>query len=283
MNKILFGFLFVIFTTPPIMAQNIRVGSSLKGLTNSISNKTRFQKIDLELWIENEVYVYEISSNVFLLISENYYPFGVFIKGDDPYYLIDFDGDSILDTQIEILYVPHWVVSLNSKEKNNSINIKNIFDLYYKAYQNNDMKNSELILDGLREIIQAGQNVSYPNRDILYIFYLYDYLYSRRKYELCLKYLELLDRTMIPRFSGNTHAIILIYLVETLYKLGNYQKATEVNNLLMEWYPECIPGMVYQVLLETNQNKKNNMRERLIRNHSEHWLVKEKILETSKN
>jgi hypothetical protein len=262
----------------PLMAQNIQSGSSLKGLTNSISNQTRFQKIDLELWIENEVYAYEISSNVLLLISKNYYPFGVFIKDDDPYYLIDFDGDSILDTQIEILFVPYWVVSLNSKVKNNNINIKTIFDLFYKAYQNNDMKNSELIFDGLREIIQAGQNISYPNRDILYIFYLYDNLYSRKEYELCLKYLELLDKMMISRFGGNTHSIILIYLVETLYKLGNYQKATEVNNMLMKLHPECITSMVYQVLLETNPNKKNNMREILLRNHSEHWLVKEKLL-----
>jgi hypothetical protein len=66
---------------------------------------------------------------------------------------------------------------------------------------------------------------------------------------------------MVSRFSGGTHAIILIYLVETFYKLDNYQKATEVNNLLIEWYPGCILGMVYQVLLETNQIKKQHERE----------------------
>jgi hypothetical protein len=279
MNRILFGFLFVIVFIQQLMAQDIKLGSSLKELTNSISNGTRIQKINLEFWVENEIFGYEISSNVLLLISRNYYPFGVSIKDDNPYYLIDFDGDSILDIQIEYLYVPHWVVSLNSREKNNSTNIENIFDMYYRAYQNNEsVRNSELIFNGAKEIIQAGQNVSYQNRDILYIFFLYDYLYTIKEYELCIKYLELLDKTMISRFGGSTHTMILIYLVETLYRLGSYQKATEVNNLLMEWYPECIPGMVYQVLLEPDQNKKNNLMERILMNHSEHWLVKEKLL-----
>jgi hypothetical protein len=279
MKKILFWFIFVIFAIQPLMPQDIKLGSSLKGLTNSISNRTKLQKMDLEIWVENEIYGYEISSNVLLLISINYYPFGVLIKDNKPYYLIDFDGDSILDTKIEYLYVPHWVVLLNSKEKDNSNNIKNIFDMYYRAYQNNEsVRNSELIFNGVKEIIQAGKNVSYPNRDILYIFYLYDYLYTIEQYELCLRYLELLDKTMISRFSGDTHSIILIYLVETLYKLGSYQKATEVNNLLLKWYPECVPGMVYQVLLEANQNKKNSLREGLLKNHGKHWLVKEKLL-----
>jgi tetratricopeptide (TPR) repeat protein len=278
LNKRIFLVLFVFTAIEPLIAQNINLGSSIKGLTGLITNETRLRETDLGLWIENKIYEYEISSKIILLISNNYYPFGVLIRDDDPYFLIDIDGDSILDTQTKILYVPHWVVALNSNVKDNSTNIKNIFDINYRAFQNNEsIRTSELIFSAAREIAQAGQNIIYLNRDILYIFYLYEHLYLLGEYQLCLKYLEYLDKAMISRFGGDTHVIILIYLVETLYKLGNYQKALETNNILLEWYPECIPGKVYQVLLESNQNRKNILRNELIKNYGEHWLVKEKL------
>ena len=211
MNKKTFLFLFAIITTQLLFSQDIKMGSSLRGLTSLITHETRMRITDLRLWAENEIYEYEISSEVLLLISNNYYPFGVLVRDDEPYFLMDIDGDSILDTQTIRLFVPHWVISLNSKEKNNNTNITNIFDLWYTSFQNNESpRNSELVLSLGMEIVQAGNNLSYPNRDILYIHYLYDYLYTLGEYQLCLRYLELLDKTIISRVGGDTHVIIVI-------------------------------------------------------------------------
>jgi hypothetical protein len=260
-------------------SQEIKLGSSLKSLTNLITNETKIEKTNLGLWVENEIYIYELSLNLKILISDNYYPFGVLInESNNSYFLIDIDGDSVLDNQVTYLYVPHWVIALNSAEKNNNSNIISIFDMYYRAYQNNNhIKNSELILDGAREIIKAGQDIFYTNRDILYLFYIYDRLYISKEYQLCLKYLSYLDNEIHSRFKERTHVIIFIYLVETLYKLKRYKDAAEINNILLGNYPGCIPGLVYQVLLESDLDKRSELKSNLINTYGDHWLVKEKI------
>ena len=271
-------FYVLILSFNTISCQEIKLGSSIKGLTGNITNKTKMEIIDLEIWIENEVYSYDISPKYSLLISANYFPFGVLIKEDAPYFLIDIDGDSVLDIQTTHLHVPHWVVSLNSKEKNNNKNIINLFDSWYALFQNNvSPTNSELALNLGREYVQAGNNLSYANRDLIYLHQLYDELYTSGEYQLGLKYLNILDNEMISRFRNGTHVIIMIYIVESLYKLNEYEKAKTMNTILLEYVPDCIPGMVYQVLLETNIIERNRLREILLRNYSDHWLVKNKI------
>jgi hypothetical protein len=101
-------------------AQEMGLGSSIKGLASLITNETVVRKTNLGLWIENEIYLYKISDTILLLLSCNYYPFGILIKGTDSKFLINVDGDSILDNEIKYLFVPHWVILLNSKEKNDT-------------------------------------------------------------------------------------------------------------------------------------------------------------------
>jgi hypothetical protein len=276
MNKIILGLFLIIASS--LNSQEIEIGSSLKGLTNLITNETKVEKTSLGLWIENEIYFYELSQNTKLMISCNYYPFGILIENETPYFLIDIDGDSILDYQMNRLFVPHWVVSLNSKEKNNEDNINSIFEMYYQAYQNNEsLRDSELIINGAREIINAGQNISYQNRDVLYIFYLYDIFYSRAEYQLCLRFLSYLDNEINSRFRKGTHVVIFIYLVETLYKLNRFEDANEINDMLLGEYPNCIPGLVYQYLLEQNLGVRDELKIKLLGNFGDHWLVKDKV------
>lgn len=259
-------------------AQEIVLGYSIRGLTGNIKNETKVEIIDLGIWLENKVYSYNISPEYSLLISTNYYPFGVLIKENTPYFLIDIDGDSVLDTQTTYLHVPHWVVLLNSKEKNNNRNIINLFDSWYVSFQNNvSPRNSELVLNLDREYVQAGNNLSYANRDLIYLHRLYDTLYTLGEYQLGLRYLNILDNEMISRFGNGTHVVIMIYIVESLYKLNEYEKARTINNMLLEYFPDCIPGMVYQVLLETDIIERNRLRGILLRNYSDHWLVKDKL------
>ena len=56
---------------------------------------------------------------------------------------------------------------------------KKHFDIYYTAFQNNELIiDSKLLIKGAKEIMEAGQDLLYPNRDILYLHFLYDYLYN---------------------------------------------------------------------------------------------------------
>jgi tetratricopeptide (TPR) repeat protein len=277
-KRIIIFFVYGIISSS-VFAQEIILGSSIRNLTNLITNETSVGKTDLGLWVENEIYLYEISNGISLLISCNYYPFGVLINGSDQKFLIDIDGDSIIDIEIEYLFVPHWVVSLNSKEKNDTQNVVEVLNMYYTAFQNNvSIRESELILSGAKEIVNAAKDISYLNRDILYLFYLYDHLFVLKEYQLCIKYLSYLDNEIIKRYSIGTHPIIYIYLVETLYKLNDFDRARNIDNSLLEYYPDCIPGLVYQVLLETDIQKKDDLTKTLIKNHGDHWLVQEKLL-----
>jgi len=279
MNTKIILIVILLFNSQLLISQDLEIGSSIGELPNSITSETRFRKIDLGLWLENEIYQYEITSKLHLLVSQNYYPFGVLILNEEPYFLIDIDGDSIFDIKTDKLFVPHWIVSLNSKVKTDRTNIENIFNMYYIAYQNNEsILTSESIINATKEIVFAGKDLLYPNRDILYILYLYNNFYISKEYQLCLKYLEILDKTMTSSTNKNTQAILLIYHVETLYKLNEFQKALDINNTLLKLFPEFIPGKVYQVLLEQDPEKRNKLMDELLRKYSEHWLIKEKFM-----
>jgi hypothetical protein len=259
--------------------KKITQGSNLIELSNHITNETKMQKIKIGVFVEEEVYSYEISPKYSLLMSTNYYSFGIFVKENTPYYLLDVDGDSILDYQSKYLHVPYWVVSRNSKEKDTSINIAGYFDLWYTIFQNNESPSkSDLLKNITREYNLAGYNLSYINRDLIYLHYLYNNLFYTEEYLLCLIYLAVLENEIRSRFDRGPHIIIVINVVQSYYRLPHLENAVESNNMILEKFPDCIFGMVYQVLLETNIVERNRLRELLLRNYSEHWLVKDQLL-----
>lgn len=277
-KKIVIIIIFIIFTYS-INAQQVTLGSSLRELTNLISNDTKIEMINLGIWIENEIFSYEITPKYSLLVSANYYPFGVLVKENNPYFLIDVNGDSILNHQTTILHVPFWIVSHNSKEKSNNRNVIQLFDLLYRTFQNNELPHGSTSVSNIvREIVQAGNNLSYINRDLIYGFYLYDKMFSSGVYNLSLIYLNNWNLAIVSRFQNTMHPLIYIYSLETLYKLNEFNVARTINNQFLQNYPNCIIGKVYQVLLEANIIERNRLRDLVIRNYSEHWFVKEKLL-----
>jgi hypothetical protein len=94
--------------------------------------------------------------------------------------------------------------------------------MYYSAFKDNkSIKESKFIVSGAKEIANAGQDDSYLNRDILYIFYLYDRLFTLKEYPLCINYLSYLDNEITTRYNTGTNPLIYIYLVETLDLFSN--------------------------------------------------------------
>ena len=279
MNKKTIFLIMAVISIGTLKAQQIGIGTSLRGLTNYISTETRVSRVDLGIWAENAVYIYEILPQYSLLISANFYPFGVLVKDDDPYYLLDITGDSVLDTRTNRLHVSPWVASINSKVANSETNIISIFNTWYDIFQNDEPPGDSQLTQNLAfEYVEAGSNLNYPNRDLLFLHSLYDSLYMLGEYQLCLIYLSFLDNELISRIQSGTHAIILIYLVETLFKMQDYIKASYANNFLLEGNPDCIPGLVYQVLLEDDPGTRNLLREALINSHGTHWLVRDKLI-----
>ena len=183
-----------------------------------------------------------------------------------------------MDIYTTVFYVPFWVVFVNSSEKNDNRNILQLFDSLYETFQNNESPHGSIAAFNVaREIVLAGKDLSYVNRDLIYGLYLYDTLFSSGIYNLSLISLNSWNHAMVFRYNTSMHPLIYIYSLETLYKLNEFNTALTINNLLLEHYPNCIVGKVYQVLLETNTVEQNRLRQVVIRDHGQHWLVMEKL------
>ena len=259
-------------------AQEITYGSSLRELIDLISNETKIEKVRIGDWIEYEIYKYEITPKYSLLVSVNFYPFAVLVNDGTQYFLIDNSGNSVLDIYTTVFYVPLWVVFANSNEKNDNRNILQLFDSLYETFQSNESPHGSIAANNVaKEIVLAGNDLSYVNRDLIYGFYLYDTLFSSGIYNLSLISLNSWNNAMVSRYNTSMHPLLYIYSLETLYKLNEFSTAFTINNLLLEHYPNCIVGKVYQVLLEKNAIEQNRLRQVVIRDHGQHWLVKEKL------
>jgi tetratricopeptide (TPR) repeat protein len=259
-------------------SQELTTGMSLNELGRQVSYDTKWRMADLGVWIDNKIFLYEVTPKYTLLVSNNLFQFGVLVNGTNPYFLIDIDGDSILDVQTNFLHVPYWVVATNSIEDARNRNVMFLFDYWYQVFQNNESpRNSSLVRDLSIEYYEAANDTAYINRDLIYLHSLYDELFAAGEYDLALRYLDILDNESQSRYRIGTHIIILIYTVESLYKIHDYDRAIRVNNTILQHIPDCIPSLVYQVLLETDAIAKNRLREALLSKHGEHWLVREKL------
>jgi hypothetical protein len=140
-------------------AQELTTGMSLRELAKQVSNSTKWATVDLGVWIENDIYMYEVTPKYTLLVSNRVYAFGVLVKDVNPYYLIDIDGDSVLDVQTNFLHVPYWVVTTNSIEDGRNENIMFLFDYWYQVFQDNESpRNSDLVKNLAMEYYRAANN-----------------------------------------------------------------------------------------------------------------------------
>jgi tetratricopeptide (TPR) repeat protein len=258
--------------------QELTTGMSINELGSHASYSTKWLTTDLGVWIENKIYLCEVTPKYTLLYSNYFFQFGVLVNDANPYFLIDTDGDSVLDLQTNFLHVPYWVVALSSYEKGRNENVMFFFDYWYQIFQNNESpRNSDLARSLAIEYIQAANDTEYMNRDLIYLHQLYDQLYAAKEYDLALRYLAILDDETQSIYGIGTHIIILIYTVESLYKLHEYDSAARANNKMLQYFPDCIVGLVYQVLLETDAVERNRLKEALLSEHGDHWLVREKL------
>ena len=75
----------------------------------------------------------------------------------------------------------------------------------------------------------------------------------------------------IKKVYGNVPVIILIYKAEALNSNGQFQEYTELINKSLNIFPNSIPLKVYRYL----DSKDEKLKEDLIKNHSNHWMVKQ--------
>ena len=118
----------------------ISVGDSLKEIIGNINEDDYLGMDNLGIWPENEYHVYNIADDNRIFLSMNFYPFGVLVEKNDKHiFLIDFDGDSYLDFETNYLYIPPWVISLNSNGSHSGDFMLEYLDLTSKAFQSDEL------------------------------------------------------------------------------------------------------------------------------------------------
>ena len=123
------------------------------------------------------------------------------------------------------------------------------------------------------KLIEIAENTNAEDRVYVYYDYLYNYLYSRKEYESAYYCLQNLFQSM----NSPQNETILIYMVELAYRNGQLEESRGLDNILIEYFPDFIPGLVYQYILEENQEVRGNYKRALLERYSNHWMVKEKI------
>ena len=253
------------------------IGDSYREYYSRNEVKYSFPGDTINIWPESNYLFYSyfqgIQDSLPIFISMNGEIAGA-LQGIDPnaHYIYDMDGDGKFDFVSEELLLPYWIVyKYASKDSIN--NIRPYLDLLYYTFQSNQgpvpendhMKN---FIDGF---YQFAPDTEIPNRDIMYLLYLYTVGYSL---ELNLNVIEMFKYLYTNRFREN-HVIIMLYLGESLLQLGENEKALEYFKLLNERAPDFIPAKYYLADLETDATKREKMFTELKQKYPDHWMFKE--------
>jgi len=256
---------------------DLKIGDSIKGLTKNIQSTDLFSNEDLGLWPENKVMVYKIKDGNLLLFSMNYYPFGVITKNNgENIFLVDFNGDSILDCQPEMLFVPPWIVDLNSKGGDSGNVLRSLFKEKLAAYNGNVIpsESPEMMIFAKR-LVEIAKDINAEDRIFLYFDFLHDVLYKRKEYlidKACLANIE-----AIASKTKEARSVWLIQAIELAYKDDDIELCRKYNNELILINNSFVPGLYYQYLLENNLEKKEVIRKNLLSKYSNHWMIQDRF------
>jgi len=199
--------------------------------------------------------------------------FGVLLgKSPNAYYLLDTDNDNILDKKSEYLIIPYWIL-IPKHISNDDKNIKEYFDALYISFQDKYGPNgiNSQLNKARNMLLNAIKNEDTVNRDIYYMMDSYNG-YCMAYPDVALSCIKSLKNVFYERF-GYVHIVLHLYHIETLLNNG---RRDEARLLLKEYSKDSdfIPLKAYSYLLEIDEQKRREKRNDLIKNYSDHWMVK---------
>ncbi len=208
----------------------------------------------------------------------NRYPFGVITKhAGKSFFLLDYNGDSVLDCKPELLFVPPWVVDLSSEGMVDGNSFLKIYKEKKMAFGGNDKPvESNYMKNYINAIISSSKDISSKDRIYFYFDYLYDLLYSRKEYSIakaCLLNIE-----MVVKDDADTRCVWLIAAIEDLYKANELDSCKECVAELVGIDNSFVPGLYYQYLLESDIENRNKLKSNLMSKYSNHWMIIDKFL-----
>jgi hypothetical protein len=275
MKKILF--VFILFKFSLIWAENTpTIGSDINDFieTNKLSYIWEGKPVEQipEGQIDTIGYNQQFNDidTFFLVINRNQY-IGI-VKEPNASYLIDLNGDGILDYDHFRQIIPSWVLKKNTTINPDNDNLIDILDEILEMF-NSDISpyDSGEIYSKTSFLISQAANTNTENRDLFFALYSY-YSFGQLYPKISMSHLQYLTNEYLDRF-GNDHPLFYLHTLETLLNMGSTIQAKEMLNILIEIAPDFVPGHVYKWQLETNDKLKEQYYKFLKEQYPSHWIV----------
>jgi hypothetical protein len=260
-----------------LWATDWKIGSSLKGATDGLTSADLFSREKLGFWPEDEISLYSLADGSKLIISANYFPIGVVTKVNGKnVFLLDYNGDSILDYSPEYLFVPPWVVDNTSKGTDHGEKILELYEKKFDSYNGNELpSDSQEMKDVGKNLVGAAKDSNAPDRIYIYFDYLYELSYSRKDFEIA--EIDLLNIEKITSTTTKSRSAWLIEAIERSYKVNDLGKTKKYDDELVKISPEFVPGLYYQYVLETDMSSKQQMKTSLLKRYKDHWMIRDRF------
>jgi hypothetical protein len=274
------AFLFMILSASAFCQANLAIGQDLRAYLKNSSPTYKADGPKVLPIREGKVDFYTYkgtteSSDLRILVILDKYSVGVLqsVNGKQQV-LLDLTGDGLLDTQVDGMEIPYWVVAANTedKEKTATNNVKQYLDGYYQMFQAdaNPVSSGKLksYSDALLKQIASGNG---ENRDLLYTLYCC-YRWGNRYAAGTAAAAGYLAGSYSERFHAD-HPLFYLQIIESFLMTGDKEKARSYVERLLKLDPGFVPAQVYRWELETDPDKKQAYLADLRKTHPQHWIV----------
>jgi hypothetical protein len=263
------------------IAISLEIGDSivefLKEHPAEFSNEKFF--LSLENWPDSATLVIFSTHNIedanlLLYLNFSFVPFAAeIVQTDGRFFLVDIDGDTILDYRSDRYLYPYWCIpQLFGSDKDSRLN--EILNLFFNTFQSNTgpVLENPLMREALALFNEICKDIRLPDRDIVHAL-MYYISHATSNPRIAIANINWMNERYIERYNS-THPLFLLFYVEMFIRLDQLDRARSINDDLMNIAPEFIPAKVLDFRLETDPRKKKKKIKNLYKEYPEHWLVK---------
>lgn len=155
------------------------------------------------------------------------------------------------------------------------LTMKNLFDQFYnEVLQDESGQISEDLLNKITVMVESPSTKNMQLMNLLLVFQ--DYINevsenpSSLNSEFQLKIVEAMENEFI-NLKQDVPAIIYVYKIEALQTNEKFDESDKLIEVALKKFPNSVPIKAYKFLATEDENVKND----LIKNHSNHWFVKQ--------
>jgi hypothetical protein len=192
---------------------------------------------------------------------------------------IDLDGDSVIDTETSLMWLPAWTFKKTVAASKDSTAFRLLNKIYETTMQSDQNDYADSAVSNL--LNKYRTNISLPDRNIIYLFDSYRRITldaSKQKQkppaEICLSIADELSNECMKAF-GKIPTIVAVYKGEAMLNSSLYSVAHQHFKTWLTYYPNSVALQVYDYKMEENKAEKERKRNLLKANHPNHWMVKE--------